>query len=131
MIQPKTASSAGEAHYNQHRSLWVVICEEPPKLQARRSADIAGAGRFPLRVFFPRARAAWKPVVPHVQASLQEMSLLGAPPGLGSPGGSDGKESACNARDLGSIPGSGRSPGGGNGNLLQYSCLENSMDRGA
>ena len=36
-----------------------------------------------------------------------------------------GKESACNARDLGLIPGSGRSPGEGNGNLLQYSCLEN------
>ena len=45
--------------------------------------------------------------------------------------GSDGKESACNAGDLGSIPGPGRSPGGGNGNPLQYSCLENSMDRGA
>ena len=42
-----------------------------------------------------------------------------------------GKESACNAGDAGSIPGSGRSPGGGNGNPLQYSCLENSMDRGA
>ena len=38
---------------------------------------------------------------------------------------------AGDARDLGSIPGSGRSPGGGNGNPLQYSCLENSMDRGA
>ena len=45
--------------------------------------------------------------------------------------GSDGKESACNAGDLGSIPGSGRSPGEGNGSPLQYSCLENSMDRGA
>ena len=45
------------------------------------------------------------------------------------PGGSDGKEPACNARDLGLIPGLGRSPGGGNGNPLQYSCLENSMDR--
>ena len=45
--------------------------------------------------------------------------------------GSDDKESACNAGDLGSIPGSGRSPGGGNGNPLQYSCLENSMDRGS
>ena len=42
-----------------------------------------------------------------------------------------GKESACNAGDLGSIPGSGRSPGEGNGNPLLYSCLENSMDRGA
>ena len=44
---------------------------------------------------------------------------------MGFPGGSDGKESACNAGDLGSIPGLGRSPGGGNGKPLQYSCLEN------
>ena len=56
------------------------------------------------------------------------------------PGGSDGKESACthtkkesacNAGDPGSVPGLGRYPGEGNGNILQYSCLENSMDRGA
>ena len=47
------------------------------------------------------------------------------------PGSSDGKVSAYNAGDLGSIPGSGRSPGEGNGNPLQYSCLENPMDRGA
>ena len=47
------------------------------------------------------------------------------------PGGSDGKESACSAGDLGSIPGLGRSPLEGNGNPLQYSCLENSMDGGA
>ena len=46
-------------------------------------------------------------------------------------GDSDGKESACNVGDLGWIPGSGRSPGEGNGCSLQYSCLENSMDRGA
>ena len=46
-------------------------------------------------------------------------------------GGSDGKESACNAGELGLIPGSGRSPGEGNGNPLHYSCLENSMQRGA
>ena len=50
---------------------------------------------------------------------------------IGFPDGLDGKESACNARDLGSVPGSGRSPGEGNGNSLQYSCLENSMDREA
>ena len=50
---------------------------------------------------------------------------------LGFPGGSDGKESACSVGDQGSIPGLGRSPGGGNGNPLQYSCLEKSMDRGA
>ena len=53
-----------------------------------------------------------------------------SPNPLGFPGGSDGKESACNARDPGLIPGWGRSSGEGNGNLLQYSCLENSMDRG-
>ena len=49
----------------------------------------------------------------------------------GFPCGSVGKESICNAGDLGSISGLGRSPGEGNGNLLQYSCLEDSMDRGA
>ena len=47
------------------------------------------------------------------------------------PGSSDGKESACNAGDPGSILGSGRSPGERNGSALQYSCLENSKDRGA
>ena len=45
-------------------------------------------------------------------------------------GGSDDKESASNARDLGSVPELGRFPGEGNGNPLKYSCLENSMDRG-
>ena len=48
----------------------------------------------------------------------------------GFPGSSAGKESACSARDPDLIPGSGRSPGEGNGNPLQYSCLENPMDRG-
>ena len=47
------------------------------------------------------------------------------------PGGSDGKVSAYNAGDPGSIPGSGRSPGEGDGNPLQYSCLENPMNGGA
>ena len=50
---------------------------------------------------------------------------------LGFPGGSGGKESACNAGDLDSIPGLRRSPGRGYGNPLQYSFLENPMDRGA
>ena len=49
----------------------------------------------------------------------------------GFPGDSDGKESACNAEDPGSIPGLGRFSGEGNGNPLQNSCLETSMDRGA
>ena len=51
--------------------------------------------------------------------------------GWGFPGGADGTESTCNAGDLSLIPGSGRSPGEGNGNPLQYSCLEDAMDRGA
>ena len=50
------------------------------------------------------------------------MGIWGFPPGLG------GKESACNVGNLGLIPGSKRSPGEGNGNPLQYSCLKNSMD---
>ena len=50
---------------------------------------------------------------------------------MGFPGGSDSKESACSAGDTGSIPGSGRSPGEGNGNPLQDYCLENPVDRGA
>ena len=49
----------------------------------------------------------------------------------GFPGGSNGKESACNVGELGLIPGLGRSPGGGNGNPFQYYCLGNPMDRGA
>ena len=49
---------------------------------------------------------------------------------MGFPGGSDNKESSCNVVDPGLIPGSGRSPGRGNGYPFQYSCLKNSMDRG-
>ena len=49
----------------------------------------------------------------------------------GFPDGSVGKESACKAGDMGSLPGSGRSPTGRNGNPFQYSCLEDPMDRGA
>ena len=59
-------------------------------------------------------------MIPHVYTHLR-----------GFPGGSNGKESARKAGDPGSIPGSGRSPAEGNGNPLQYSFLENSMDRGA
>ena len=58
-------------------------------------------------------------------------AISNRPDVLGFPAGSDGKESACNVGDSGSMPESGRSPGEGNGNPLQYSCLENPMDRGA
>ena len=56
------------------------------------------------------------------------LSQMNLEPVMGFPGGSDGKASAYNAGDPGSIPGSGRSPGEGNGNPLQYACLENPMD---
>ena len=62
--------------------------------------------------------------------SKAESSLL-ADSFQGFPGGSEVKASASNVRNPGLIPGSGRSPGEGNGNPLQYSCLENPMDRGA
>ena len=66
------------------------------------------------------------------QCEFSEVLLLGEAHWLkGFPGGSDGKESACNAGDPGLIPGLGRSPGEGNGYPLQYSCQENSMDRRA
>ena len=67
------------------------------------------------------------------KASSQISEMLTRPSGLCRWQG--GKESICNVGDragaMGSTPGSGRSPGGGHGNLLQYSCLENPMDRGA
>ena len=64
-------------------------------------------------------------MVPLATASLPSSLLLWAMDDSGD------KESACNAGDSGLIPGSGRSPGEGNSNPLQYSCLENTMDRGA
>ena len=63
--------------------------------------------------------------------SISAPKYLPTPLLLGLPCGSDGKEFACNAGDMGSIPRSGISPGEGNGYPLQYSCLENSMDREA
>ena len=60
---------------------------------------------------------------------IQLIRIRGSIPGF--PGGLGGNESACNVGDLGLIPGLERSPGEGNGNPLQCSCLENSMDRGA
>ena len=65
------------------------------------------------------------------QADSGTSLLLGSFSSLGFPGGSDSKESACSVGDPSLVPGSGRSPGGGNGNPLQYSCLGNPMDRGA
>ena len=85
----------------------------------------------------PMERGAWWATVSGVAESqkrlgdLALMHIVMVTLGLGFPGGSDSQESACNAEDLGSIPGSRRSPGEGNGDPPQYSCLKNSLDRGA
>ena len=71
----------------------------------------------------------YKTVVPWFRFILDCQAFLSS--NMSFPGGSDGKESACNARDPGLIPGLGRFPGEGNGNPLQYSCLENSRNREA
>ena len=65
------------------------------------------------------------------QLHRKSLALIGIREVMGFPGGSDSEESACNVEDLGSIPGLGRSLGEGYGNPLQYSCLENPVDRGA
>ena len=76
-----------------------------------------------------QARPLHVPYTLHLSPALEiRRDKLPTPIFLGFPGGSAGKESACNAGDLGSIPGLGRSPGEGKGYPLQYSGLENSMD---
>ena len=75
---------------------------------------------------------SFKPLLfdlPYFSEKMNLFHLVFGIPELGFPGSSDGKVSAYDAGDLGSIPGSGRSPGEGNGNPLQYSCLENPTDR--
>ena len=80
----------------------------------------------------PRDGEAWWVAIYGVAQSQTQLKQLSSIHSLeGFPGSSDGKESACNAGDLGLIPGLGRSPGEGNGYSLQYSYLENSMDREA
>ena len=69
-----------------------------------------------------REKTQWRPEFPSQGPQKQEIVF---------PDGSAGKESTCNAGYTCLILGSGRSPGGGNGNLFQYSCLDNPMDRGA
>ena len=78
-------------------------------------------------------RGAWQATAHGVTKNRTRLRQLSSSSSSSSsfPGGSDSKESACNAGDPGSIPGLGTSPGEGNGNPFQYPCLENPMDRGA
>ena len=102
----RTESDTTEATQQQQQqslkgvSLVVQLVKNPPEMQKTLIRFLVG-------------KISWR------------SDKLPTPVFLGFPGGSDGKESACNAGDLDSIPRLGRSPGGGRGNLLQYSCLEN------
>ena len=90
----------------------------------------------PLRLLVPELQV----IMPVIRAVVLTLWIRVFPPPRtsgsiqrhfwGFSGDSAGKESACSAGDLGSIPGLGRAPGGGHGNPLQYSCLENPLDRG-
>ena len=102
--------------YGGWASLLAQSVKNPPA--AQEPSSIPGSGRSP----------------GGGHGNLLQYSCLENPTDRGAggfPGGSAGKESACNAGDLGSIPGLGRSPGEGNGYPFQYSGLENPMDRGA
>ena len=88
-------------------------------------AFFAGEGGFPL---FYCPSWFWKLQFLHFHRTHGLWLLLCTFQDMGFPGGLEGKASACNAGDPGLIPGLGRSPREGNGNLLQYSCLENPMD---
>ena len=83
---------------------------------------VAELGSQPSLQIIPNSMPQWLPYEGYLCISLAPMGFPGSP---------DGKESACYAGDTGSFPGSGRSPGDVNGYPLQYSCLENPMDRGA
>ena len=95
-------------------------------------------GRFPWRrewlptpVFLPEEFHGWRSLMGPSPWGHKESDTTEQLTFLDFPASSDGKESACNAGDLGSISGSGRFPGEGSGYALQYSCLKNPMDRGA
>ena len=80
---------------------------------------------------FESAFTKWinlEPIIPSIVSQKERKQISYIYTYMGFPGGSEVKASASNAGDLGSILGSGRSPGEGNGNALQYSCLENPMD---
>ena len=113
-------SAICELFLNTHTHLVSVACYAAMSL-----------GKYPPSLYF--LLSVWTTSVLLLSSMLQRISLYTNFRGF--PGGTSGKEPSCQCRvdlrDVGLIPGSGRSPGGGHGNLLQYSGLENLMDRGA
>ena len=118
------------------------LTPSPPKLQHFPKPSKTFHMLVSLQIFSPLSTRSSLPHLPHILLfnAIQLSFLLRNSPHIpwakisiysDFPGGSDGKESGCNARDPGSIPGSERSPGEGHSNSFQYSCLENPMDRGA
>ena len=120
--------------------------EEPGGLQSMESLRVGHYWATSLSLFtFKHWRRKWQPTPVFLPGGSQGWGSLVGCQGWGrtesdmteatqqqqNSGGSDGKGSACNAGDLGLIPGLERSPGGGHSNLLHYSCLENPMDKGA
>ena len=123
--------------FRDHNSL-----PSPPKLQHFPKPSKTFQTLVSLQIFPPLSIRSSLPHLPHILLfnAVQMSFLLRNSPHIpwakisiysDFPGGSDGKESACNARDPGLTPGLERSPGEGHTNPLQYSCLENPMDRGA
>ena len=131
------------SHIQLFVTLWTAACQSPLSMEFSTQEDWSGLPCPPLG-------SLPDPGITPVSPGLQADSLPQRPPGKPQlyiyipihyflysfplwslPDGSVGKECACNVEDPGLIPGWGRSPGEGNGNPLQYSCLENSMDRGA
>ena len=143
-----TLSASPEKAMAPHSSTlaWKIPwTEEPGRLQSMGSLRVGQDFHFSLSCFGegngnplrcsclenPRDRGAWwAAVYGVVQSRTRLTGLSNSNSSKCFPCSSVGKESACNAGDPDSIPGSGRSPGEGNGNPLPYSCLENSMDRG-
>ena len=108
-----------------------LLCNAGELASVLGQEDPPGKGKWqPTPVFLPGESHGHRSLVGYSPQGHKELrhdwSDL-----AGFPGSSDGKASAYNAGGLGSIPGSGRSPGERNGNPLQYSCLENPMDQGA
>ena len=101
---------------------WTIASQAPLSIEFSKQEYCSGLS-FPSPGDLPNSGI--KPRFLHCRQILYCLSHQG------SLSGSVGKESSCNAGDPGSVPGWGKSPGEGNGNPLQYSCLENPMDRGA
>ena len=124
--------SASRPWYTRQQMLWgchpqrrrPLQLEIQPTMLQRSRHDVA-TEQQPIQSDCSRV---WSPVCKFSKSKTNSGKMYLAP---GFPGGSEVKASACNAVDLGPIPGSGRSPGEGNGNPFQYSCLENPMDGGA